>query len=99
MNRLNRIMGAFFGVALAVFMIVPVSFFGISNAVGEETKVEYCEINDVKLYAHNAEECVKAGGKVVTEDINMVVMPEKAVDNPEEQPKIQRTKDKKPKAP
>jgi hypothetical protein len=99
MNRLKQISGTFFGVALAVFMIVPVSFFGISTAVGEKTKVVYCEINDVKLYAHNAEECVKAGGKVVTEEIDMVVLPEKAVDNPEEQPKIQRTKDKKPKAP
>lgn len=97
---MNRIMGVFFGLALAVFMIVPVSFFGISTAMGGESKVVYCEINDVKLYAHNAEDCEKAGGKVVTEDINMVVMPEaKAWDNPEEQPQIQRTKDKKPKAP
>jgi len=92
-------LGAFLGLVLAVFMIFPISFFGISTAIGEETKVVYCEINDVKLYAHNAEDCEKAGGKVVTEEIDMVVPPEKAVDNPEEQPKIQRTKDKKPKAP
>jgi len=56
----------------------------------------YCEINEVKMFAQSAEDCEKAGGMVthtVTKEVKA------ADDNPNEEPEIQRTKDKEPEAP
>lgn len=59
----------------------------------------YCEIKDVKLFAESDEDCVKAGG-TVTHTITTTVKPvEKTGDNPNQEPEIQRGKDKKPVAP
>jgi len=56
----------------------------------------YCEINEVKLFALSAEDCQKAGG-IVTHTVTTTVEP--AGDNPNQEPEIQRTKDKEPVAP
>jgi len=62
---------------------------GVSNGV-------YCEINEVTVFAQSTEDCEKAGGMVthtVTKEVKA------ADDNPNQEPEIQRTKDKEPEAP
>ena len=93
MSRLLRISLA---IAFAVFLISPVTGLAF---IGGDTPMDgvYCEVNGVKLFAANADDCKKAGGKVthiVTTQVNEV-----GSDNPNQEPKIQRGKDKKPKAP
>ena len=44
----------------------------------------YCEINDVKLFAQNAEDCEKAGGKI-THTVTTTVKP--VEDKPKERSK------------
>jgi len=99
---MNRILGMFLGLTLAVFMIVPVSVFaGVGDearGVSEPNGV-YCEINEVKLFAVTAEDCKKAGGVVTHTVTTTVKSAEKAGENPNEEPEIQRTKDKEPVAP
>lgn len=64
-----------------------------------EPKGVYCEVNGVKLMAKTAADCEKAGG-TVTHVISTTVTPAgEAMDNPEEEPEIQRDKDKEPEAP
>jgi hypothetical protein len=58
----------------------------------------FCEINGVKLMAKTAADCEKAGG-TVTHVITRTVTPAgDAMDNPEEEPEIQRKEDKEPEA-
>jgi hypothetical protein len=70
---------------------------------GVDTKSEpqgvFCEINGVKLMAKTPADCEKAGG-TVTHVVSTTVTPAgEAMDNPEEEPEIQREKDKEPEAP
>jgi len=91
---MNRIFVVILGLALGVVMVVPVSaesLFGVSGPNGV-----YCEINEVKLFALSAEDCEKAGG-AVTHTVTTSV--KAAGDNPNQEPEIQRTKDKEPVAP
>ena len=86
---MNRILGVFLGLALGVVMVASVSaesLFGVSGPNGV-----YCEINEVKLFALSAEDCEKAGG-AVTHTVTTSV--KAAGDNPNQEPEIQRTKDK-----
>jgi hypothetical protein len=63
-----------------------------------ESKGVFCEINGVKLMAKTAADCEKAGG-TVTHVISTTVTPAgEAMDNPEEEPEIQRKEDKEPEA-
>ena len=85
-------------------MIVPISAFAVGGfccgikGVSEPEGV-YCEINEVKLFALSDGDCAKAGGSV-THTVTTTVEPaEKASENPDEEPEIQRTKDKQPEAP
>ncbi len=95
---MKRILGVFLGLTLGVFMIAPMSAFAMGMGVSEPDGV-YCEINEVRLFATSAEDCKKAGG-TVTHTVKTVVEPaEKTDDNPNEEPEIQRTKDKEPVAP
>ncbi|MCZ6639074.1 MAG: hypothetical protein O6830_03835 [Candidatus Dadabacteria bacterium] len=95
---MNRILGVFLGLALGVVMIAPVSaqtgvsLLGVSGSNGV-----YCEINEVKLFALSAEDCEKAGGAVT--HIVSTEVKEIGSDNPNQEPEIQRTKDKEPVAP
>ena len=91
---MNRIFVVILGLALGVVMVAPVSaesLFGVSGSNGV-----YCEINEVKLFALSAEDCEKAGG-AVTHTVTTSV--EEAGNNPNQEPEIQRTKDKEPVAP
>ncbi len=91
---MNRIFVVILGLALGVVMVAPVSaesLFGVSGPNGV-----YCEINEVKLFALSAEDCEKAGG-AVTHTVTTSV--EEAGANPNQEPEIQRTKDKEPVAP
>lgn len=64
-----------------------------------EPKGVFCEINGVKLMAKTQADCEKAGG-TVTHIISTTVTPAgEAMDNPNEEPEIQREKDKEPEAP
>lgn len=95
---MTRTLGFISAFALGVVMIAPVSVFAFIGA-DSQTDGVYCEINDVKLFAQTAEDCVKAGG-VVTHTVTTTVKPaETSGDNPNEEPEIQRTKDKEPEAP
>ena len=94
---MNRILGVFLGLALGVVMIAPVSAqTGVSLLGGSGSNGVYCEINEVKLFALSAEDCEKAGG-AVTHTVTTSV--EEAGANPNQEPEIQRTKDKEPVAP
>ena len=95
---MNRIKIVFLGLTLGVFLLTPISSFGIEGGASEPNGV-YCEINEVKLFADTAEDCLKAGG-MVTHTVTTTVEPAKNTDdNPNEEPEIQRTKDKEPVAP
>ena len=92
---MNRIFVVILGLALGVVMGAPVSaesLFGVSGSNGV-----YCEINEVKLFALSAEDCEKAGGAVT--HIVSTEVKEIGSDNPNQEPEIQRTKDKEPVAP
>ena len=78
---MNKILGVFLGLTLAVFMIAPVSVFAgvaIQAVLGlkgvSDPNGVYCEINEVKLFAMNAEDCEKAGG-AVTHTVTTTVKP------------------------
>ena len=76
------------------FIGVPDYDFSTSEPQGV-----FCEINGVKLMAKTAEDCEKAGG-AVTHVITTTVTPAgDATDNPEQEPEIQREKNKEPVAP
>lgn len=65
----------------------------------DSTQGVYCEINGVKLMAKTDADCEKAGG-TVTHVISTTVTPAgEEMDNPNEEPEIQREKDKAPEAP
>lgn len=71
--------------------------FGVDT--NSEPQGVYCEINGVKLMAKTPADCEKAGG-TITHVISTTVTPVgEAMDNPEEEPEIQREKDKEPEAP
>ena len=95
---MNRILGVCLGLTLAVVMIAPVS--ALAEAIAEmgasEPNGVYCEINEVKLFATSADDCQKADG-TITHTVTTTVKP--AEDNPNQEPKIQRSKDKEPVAP
>ena len=92
-----RILGYVFAMVFAVVLTTPVLTFGAAPSWGtSEPDGVYCEVNEVKLFAQSAEDCEKAGGSV-THTVTTIVEP--AGDNPNEEPEIQRTKDKQPKAP
>ena len=70
--------------------------FGVDST--SEQQGVFCEINGVKLLAKTAADCEEAGG-TVTHVISTTVTPAgEATDNPEEEPEIQREKDKEPEA-
>ncbi|MEK6224010.1 MAG: hypothetical protein N2A97_04000 [Thermodesulfobacteriales bacterium] len=94
---MNRIFVTVLGLLLVAVMISPQSAKAVMGA--SEPNGVYCEINDVKLFAQTAEDCQKAGG-VVTHTVTTTVKPaETSGDNPNQEPEIQRTKDKEPVAP
>ena len=72
---MNRILVTVLGLLLlAVFVsphsakaVMPDESSNLPNGV-------YCEINDVKLFAQSAEDCVKAGG-VITHTVTTTVKP------------------------
>jgi len=61
---MSRILGILFGLVLGVVMSVSVSSMALGFVGVSETDGVYCEINEVKLFAANAEDCEKAGGTV-----------------------------------
>jgi len=77
----------------------PVFEEGRVEESASEPQGVFCEINGVKLMAKTAADCEKAGG-TVTHVITRTVTPAgEAMGNPEEEPEIQRDKDKEPEAP
>jgi len=90
---MNRIFVTVLGLLLVAVMISPQSAKAAMEGSSEPNGV-YCEINDVKLFAQSAEDCATAGGSV-THTVTTTVEPA----NPNQEPEIQRTKDKEPVAP
>lgn len=100
MNRILLTAGLFLTVVTVVCLSAPVDSRAGRGAIflGAEgvSKGVSCEINEVTLFAQSAEDCEKAGGTIGD------AMPSEVKDmgdNPEEEPEIQRTKDKEPEAP
>ncbi|GJM15162.1 MAG: hypothetical protein DHS20C13_04890 [Thermodesulfobacteriota bacterium] len=91
---MSRILVTVLGLLLVTVMVSPQSAKAVMESTGQPNGV-YCEINGVKLFAQSAEDCEKAEGSV-THTVTTTVQP---ADNPNEEPEIQRTKDKEPKAP
>ena len=91
-----RITGVFLGLAFGIFMFssAPAGAIDLPDAVTAPNGV-YCEINDVRVFARSAEDCAKANG-AVTHTVTTKVEP---VGNPDQEPEIERTKDKEPEAP
>ena len=81
MNRLRII---FLGIIVAAVTITPLSAFGICiQSEGENIpNGVHCEINKIKLFALNAEDCEKVGG-VVKHKVIMSVTPYTEEDNSE----------------
>ena len=67
MNRLNALI---LGLTLGILLIVPAvsqadKIIGIDLGLGTElSDGVYCEINNVRLFAQNDQDCEKAGGAV-----------------------------------
>ena len=97
MSRVILISGLLLSMVLAVCLSGPInSNAGLMMGADGVSGGVYCEINEVKMFAQSAEDCEKAGGTVthtVTKEVKA------ADDNPNEEPEIQRTKDKDPEAP
>ena len=89
---MNRILGVF--LVLGAIMFLPVAAWSIAPEGTSQPNGVYCEINGVKLFAQSAEDCAKAQGNV-THTVTTTVTPA----NPDQEPEIQRTKDKEPVAP
>ena len=92
-----RLLGYSFALmfGLVILGFGSVEFHAVALGAEEKSGV-YCEINGVSLFAQSAEDCEKAGG-AVTHTVTTTVQP--AGDNPDQEPEIQRTKDKEPEAP
>ena len=98
-----QFIGRPFGLELVSLVIVEadqtlqlLDDFGVDST--SEQQGVFCEINGVKLLAKTAADCEEAGG-TVTHVISTTVTPAgEATDNPEEEPEIQREKDKEPEA-
>lgn len=87
-----KVLGIFLSLLMGIFIITSTSWGEIlSEKSAYEPNGVYCEINGVKLFALSAEDCAKAGGSV-THTVTTTVEPA----NPDNEPKIQRTKDKEP---
>jgi hypothetical protein len=71
---INRIKTVSWGTIFLVFILAPVSAFGIVVGGVSEPNGVYCEINKVKLFALSAEDCKKAGG-TVTHTVTTTVKP------------------------
>lgn len=70
---------------------------GLTMGASEQQGV-YCEVNGVRLFAKSAEDCQTASGEV-THVINTKVTPvAEPVNNPDQEPEIQREKNKEPEA-
>lgn len=97
MSRVILASGLFIAAVALVCLFTPVkSEAGLLMGDAGVSEGVYCEINEVKMFAQSAEDCEKAGGMVthtVTKEVKA------ADDNPNEEPEIQRTKDKEPEAP
>lgn len=93
---MNRILVTVLGLLLVAVIASPQSAKAVMESADNMPNGVYCEINDVKLFAQSAEDCEKAGG-AVTHTVTTTVEP--AGDNPDQEPEIQRTKDKEPEAP
>jgi hypothetical protein len=89
---MNRILVSVLGLLLLAVIVSPQSAKAVMGA--SEPNGVYCEINDVKLFAQSAEDCAKAKG-AVTHTVTTTVEPA----NPNEEPEIQKTKNKQPEAP
>jgi hypothetical protein len=100
---MHRLLGFF--IFVMVMSIAGIAFAGaqiLSEDFGvdstSEPKGVFCEINGVRLMAKTPADCEKAGG-AVTHVISTTVTPAgEATGNPEEEPEIQREKDKEPEA-
>ena len=99
-----RIIGFF--ILVLVVSAAASAFAGWPGMLREDLGVDstsepqgvFCEINGVRLMAKTPADCEKAGG-AVTHVISTTVTPAgKAMDNPNEEPEIQRQKDKEPEA-
>jgi hypothetical protein len=91
MKSMYKVSGVFLSLIMGIFIIAPTSWGGLGMKSVNEPNGVYCEINDVKLFALSAEDCAKAGGSV-THTVKTTVEPA----NPDQEPEIQRTKDKEP---
>ncbi len=91
---MNRILVTVLGLLLVAVIVSPQSAKAVMESSSQPNGV-YCEINDVKLFAQTAEDCEKAGGSI-THTVTTTVQP---AENPNEEPEIQRDKNKKPEAP
>lgn len=82
---------------LFLFLVASAQFSS-ARLMGDASEPNgvYCDINGVKLFAQSSEDCEKAGGSV-THTVTTNVEP--VGDNPNEEPEIQRNKDKEPEAP
>ncbi|MEQ9620007.1 MAG: hypothetical protein RIG61_12650 [Deltaproteobacteria bacterium] len=95
---MNRILVTVLGLLLVAVMVLPQSAKAVMESANQPNGV-YCEINDVKLFAQSGEDCIKAGG-TITHTVTTNVQPvEKAGDNPNELPEIQRDKNKETETP
>lgn len=95
---MNRILVTVLGLLLVAVIVSPQSAKAVMESANQPNGV-YCEINDVKLFAQSEEDCIKAGG-TITHTVTTTVQPvEKAGDNPNELPEIQRDKNKETEAP
>ncbi len=61
------------GLLFLAVLVSPQSAKAIMESSNQPNGV-YCEINDVKLFAQSAEDCVKAGG-VITHTVTTTVKP------------------------
>ncbi len=71
---MNRILVTVLGLLLVAVMVSPQSAKAIMVESSNLPNGVYCEINDVKLFAQSAEDCVKAGG-VITHTVTTTVKP------------------------
>jgi len=71
---MNRILVTVLGLLLLAVFVSPQSAKAIGPESTNQPNGVYCEINDVKLFAQSAEDCVKAGG-VITHTVTTTVKP------------------------
>ena len=70
---MKAIIGVFLFSGVLALISAPLSMAELRHGADLPSGV-YCEINDVKLFAHSADDCAKAGGEV-THTVTTTVEP------------------------